>query len=228
MVIYVICFDLSASPDEQTLQIDSWLSYLNSLLCRETNISPHHSNAKWKVMIAGTRADKQHPHTILLTSTLSFQQLFPAIPFHDNIYRFSTLHDPKSVKALYKAIVDQCNQIMDAHSNYLPTFYKMLKEDISLHSSPTDSVIAMSSLPTRWKENPEFTNQALQHLHSIGEIVMFGDDKICTNPEVLSKLMAKFISPREVQAKLLGDRARLFLLKKEDMQAILEVKDTRY
>lgn len=225
MVIYVVCFDLSAPPDDQRRQIDAWLSYLNSLVCHNTSNSQ--PNTAWKVIIAGTRADKKHPHSINLQSTLPFQQRFPCMPLHDTIFYFSTLHDSKSVKALYQSIENHCNQIMNLHSKYLPNFYKELKNDISSLSSPANPIVEVSLLPSRWKENPEYTNQSLQHLHAIGEIVMFGDNKICTNPEVLSKLMAKFISPAEVKAKLLGDRVGVFLLKKTDVKAVLEVRDAR-
>lgn len=221
MVLYLVCFDLSAHPDDQRRQIDSWLSYLNSLL-----VSNDHK-AAWKVIIVGTRADKQHPLTIKLQSTFPFQQLFPSMPLHDSIFYTSTLHDTKSIKHLFQTIEDECNQIMNNHAKYLPNYYKELRNDITSLSSPTSPFLEVSSLQSKWKESIEYTKEALQHLHAIGEIVMFGNNKIFTNPEVLSKLMAKFISPAEVKAKLLGDRARVFLLKSADIKALLEVRDTR-
>lgn len=232
MVLYIVCFDLAAPPDEQRRQIESWLSYLNSLLCHNNSIRLSNqkdgSVSEWKIIIAGTRSDQKHPQTTLLQSTSPFQQKFLSLPLHDTMFYFSTFHDPKSVKVIFKEIVQQCKLIMDHHSKLLPTFYTTVKNNISASSSSSNYIIDMLSILPKSKENVELTNQALQHLHAIGEIVMFGKDKVCTNPEVISKLMAKFISPAEVRTKLLWeDHKCVSLLKKHDMQMILQVKDSR-
>lgn len=230
LVVYIVCYDLSSSPNEQRRQIDSWLSYLNSLLCHNaTNQGNSTAQPEWKVIIAGTRSDIKDAKTVNLKSTDAFRNKFPSLPLHESVFHFNTVQDLKSVKLLFNEIVNQCDQIMNAHSIYLPTHFTMLKKDISTCSSPSCSIIDLSSLPSQWQENPQLTNQALQHLHSIGEIVMFGKHKICTNPQVISNLMAKFICPVEVRTKMLvGDDTPVSLLKKSDMQTILQVRDSRY
>lgn len=183
---------------------------------------------KWKVIIAGTRADKQHPQTISLKSTQSFQQKFPSLPLTNQIFHFSALHNPKSVKALFEEIVNQCDSIMNSHTKLIPTYYAALNKNIS-SLGEKDPIINISSLPKKWKDSPEMTQRALHHLHSIGEIVIFGKDRICTRPEIISNLLAKFISPVEVRAKLLWNNAeRVNLMRREDMETILEVKDSRF
>jgi hypothetical protein len=65
--------------------------------------------------------------------------------------------------------------------------------------------------------------RALKHLHAIGQIVLFGDQKICTKPSVISQLMAKFISPTEVRNGLFlkSDKDPVNLLTKTNIDCIL-------
>jgi hypothetical protein len=74
--------------------------------------------------------------------------------------------------------------------------------------------------------------RALDHLHAIGEIVLFREGRICTNPSSISHLMAKFISPEQVRNDLLWDyENQVVLLSKTDINSVLGVNklgNTRY
>lgn len=98
-------------------------------------------NGKWWLLVL----DLTHPQTTRIQSTLSYQQKFPSMPLHESIFHFSTLHDSNSVKDFYKEIKLQCKIIMDAHSKYIPTYYTLLKEDMSF-------IIDLVSLPSKWNK----------------------------------------------------------------------------
>lgn len=55
MALYIVCFDLAASLEDQYKQIQMWLQYLYSILCNHSNTVSQEST--WKVIIVGTRAD---------------------------------------------------------------------------------------------------------------------------------------------------------------------------
>lgn len=44
MVLYVVCYDLSANINDQRRQISTWIRYLNSLLINPKNPTPFISN----------------------------------------------------------------------------------------------------------------------------------------------------------------------------------------
>lgn len=120
---------------------------------------------------------------------------------------------------------------MNEHMNLIPRSYQQLLKDISSVQS-SSSILLVSSIQllpnTRWKDNVDLMKRGLTHLHSIGEIVLFGEDKICNRPEEVSRLMAKFISPTEVRNVLLcSDEDRVNILPTSNVSEILEVSINR-
>lgn len=91
-------------------------------------------------------------------------------------------------------------------------------------------VSSIQSFPnSRWKKKPDLMKRGLTHLHSIGEIVLFGKDKICNRPEEVSRLMAKFISPRHVRDNLLFNESdQVNVLSTSSISEILRVDINRF
>jgi hypothetical protein len=238
MSLYVLCIDLAAAMNEQRKQILSWLQYLHSILCNHnTTYSDSNSNnntltseSKWKVIIVGTRSDLQQPSTVgRLTNTTPYQLKFPAIPLIDKLFHISTFDDPSSVELLLAEIQHQCATLLDQHCKMIPNSYKVLLHEVTAINSPNNIIsiplFKETSSNKQWKQNPDLMMRALRHLHAIGRIVLFGDQRICTNPSSISQLMAKFICPMEVRDSLLcqSDEEQVNLLTKTDISSILGV-----
>lgn len=182
------------------------------------------------IIIVGTKADKKDAK-IIASNTYVYQELFPSLHFVDEIHHISTLYNHTSARNLIVDIESQCSQIMKEHTNLIPLSYKQLLADISSikSSSPILPLSTVQSLPnTRWKSNPDLMKRGLSHLHSIGEIVLFGKDKICQRPEEVSHLMAKFISPSDIRNSLLRDEEeQVSILPTSSISKILRVKINR-
>ncbi len=66
---------------------------------------------------------------------------------------------------------------------------------------------------------------ALHYLYSIGHIVFLEKSGlVCTKPTMIPKLLAKFISPEEVQANLLSENPNVQILSEEQIGCILQIK----
>lgn len=228
MVLYVVCYDLSASLNEQRRQIHTWLRYLNSLLCThdmgKDAESFDHTDAKWRVIVAGMKADLQKGSPI--TSTAAWQRNFPAIPIQDEIYQVSTLTDEATAKDLFSAMESQCQQIMDLCNRLIPKSYRELLNVIREIKTSTNIIHTeeIKRVHKRWESDPKLVERAMRHLHDVGEIVMFTGGRVCTRPSAISRIMAKFISPEEVRNSLLVDEENeVTLLTKTDIDTILGV-----
>lgn len=224
----MVCFDLSASLNEQRRQISTWLQYLNSLLSINNNTSA--TSPSCSIMLVGTKADKKGDKKVT-NSTRPYQHAFPSLHFIDKVHHISTLHNHTSTLNLIADIEKQCSQIMNEHANMIPQSYQQLLRDITSieSSSPILPVSVIQSLPnTQWNNKPDLMRQGLTHLHSIGEIVLFGEDKICKRSEEISLLMAKFISPCVVRNDLLcSEEDQVNILTTSRISKILQVNVNR-
>lgn len=231
-MLYLVCFDLSSPPDQQRNQIKTWLQYLNSLLCLQSAVSPIKlDTAKWRVMVAGLKADKQQGFS-QLTTTTAYQNRFPALPLVAKVFHISTKGNPSTANELFSEINRQCKEVMDMHLRRIPTAYTDLQQDLlsiaSTSNKPIIHTFTIINTVKRWKDNPGLMQRALRHLHMIGEIVMLGTDRIFTDPLWISQLMAKFISPDEIRDNLLwNDANNTNLLSQQDVQCILGVSRDR-
>lgn len=200
MVLYLVCYDLAASRQEQFEQIYSWVAYLHSLLPSQAEIKD-----KLKVIVVGTCSDLQQ-EGFELNNTELFQLIFSSLPFCNHIFRISIL-DPLSISTLFTVIAQECSSIMDRHSIKVLTEYRYLLDIIRSIPSPTHilhkSIILEHYTTERWKDGKTTVEGGLSFLHSIGEIVMFGDESICVDPSAISKIMAKFIAPPTVRKDIL-------------------------
>lgn len=220
MVLYLVCFDLSAPINEQRKQIHTWLHYLHSLLSRETYEAVDLTTAKWRVLIVGTKADLQQEEGF--TTTESWQKSFPEMPIFGDIISISTLVNDEKATHLHHIIQQECMKIMDNHSKLVPTAYRLVLQDIK-EINAVNNIIQESDIPKHnhsWKS--DLLSNALAYLHAIGQIVYFTGGRICTNPEVVPRIMAKINSPLEIRNKLLWDEDnQLTLLTKTDIDAVI-------
>lgn len=144
----------------------------------------------------------------------------------EKIFHISTLKNPKSIKSLLKEIKLHCTTLLDKYTNNIPTSYQLLLEDITsvdCHNHiMTLQTFKDSPKGKNWTSDPDLLMRALHHLHSIGQIVLFGDQLVCTDPSSISRIMAKFISPAKVRYSLLKrDHENVSLLTETNIVCIL-------
>ncbi len=251
-MIYLVCFDLSATPLEQRNQINYWLQFLNSSISTSSN-----SNKTWHVMLVGVKADLQQGDSFTAENIQSWQTQMPNLPlYHENLFQVSSLNSISSVLELLKSIEKICSQIFEQHAMLIPSsFHKLLKSINNLSSShvlpsspsteathQTHSDLAPNTLLVDFKELhkqlreendmelPSF-KYALHYLHAIGYIVFLKNGLVCTSPTLIPKLLAKFISPSEVQKKLLSRNPEVQILNQQQIGCILQIsnnQDSRY
>jgi len=199
MVIYVICYDLSAEPREQHRQLNYWLCYLNSILCTSKPIPKTHASSKWKVFIVGTKADKKQPKSVDLDDIEKYRAQFPIIPIHHECYHISTIEGIQGIQgetldSLCKAIPSECKRILDTHSNRIPCVVQDLDEFLKLSPKLILHQRDIEQCHKRW-EKDGVMEYPLDYLQSIGNIVRFSEGRICIKPQLISQVLAKFIAP---------------------------------
>jgi hypothetical protein len=67
--------------------------------------------------------------------------------------------------------------------------------------------------------------RALQYFHAIGRVVMLDDNTVCTDPTIVPKIAAEFISPPEVRDKLLFSKGKVEILTEGNIKCLLNIKD---
>lgn len=208
----MVCFDLSLPPSEQQKQIEYWLNYLNSILYHALRqFSPssaptttnHDVATKWKIIIVGTRADL-NKHSTSSSSTNGFVESlsfanYPFLPVHNSIFHISTKKDTSffaSLADLCETIKTECLQILEEHTKHVPCAFQDLRDALQSSSQHILHESDIANIQPRWANEPLLA-PALDFLQSIGEIVQFGEGRICTKPLVISQVLAKFICSDE-------------------------------
>ena len=196
MVIYVVCYDLSASQEMQVEQRGYWLNFLQSTLT-----SSPENKSKWRVLVVGTKSEKARLPKKTSDLMSSWQQTWPDIPFHDQHFVVSSFKN-EGVKALTKGLQHVCTTIFEQHTILIPRTYKHLLQ--SIQRIPQDKcIIPVTELKAdHWFGDPGQFNIAVKYLHAIGHIVVLGDGLVCTCPQIIPKITAEFISPLEVRNRL--------------------------
>lgn len=228
MVLYLVCYDLAASRKEQFKQIYSWLAYLHSLLSSQSEIKD-----KWKVIVVGTCSDLQQEGQDINNTEL-FQSFFPSLPLYNHVFHITIL-DSLSISTLFTVIARECTSIMNKHSIKVLSEYRYLLDIIRSIPSPTHilhkSTILEHYTAERWKDGKNIVEGGISFLHSIGEIVKFGDESVCVDPSAISKIMAKFIAPPVMRkdALLTGNSQKnQVILSLRQISSILGFKVLRY
>jgi hypothetical protein len=218
MVVYVVCYDLSAFPEQRKEQLSYWLNFLHSNLSG----SPER-RSKWQVLIVGTKIDLCQPEHLVINLMPNWQAQWPDLPLHKQHFAVSS-HKMNGVQELLKGLEKVCNTIFEQHTISIPRTYKMLAE--SIKSIPLESLtMPISQLKAdHWvgQDNQFFV--AVKYLHSIGRIIVLGGALVCTSPQIIPKITAEFISPVEVRSKLLVEN-RVELLTEQQIGVLLRVSN---
>ncbi len=211
-VVYLICFDLSASAQNQCGQITYWLDYLSSILD-----FPEEGNY-WKVFLVGVKGDLASTGPFSDISTL--QSTWRSIPLYEEIF-VTSYKDGDSVQNLLSAVKKECAKIMMSSEmrRRVPKSYLAMLEFIQTQSNP---LVNRNDIP-----DPEgIKGPVLRHFHSVGDIILLGDDLVCGRPSEISTIMAKFISPESIQANLPRiANSGIEILSLDQIGKILKVKD---
>ena len=196
-MIYVVCYDLSASEEMQIEQRAYWLNFLQSTLP-----SSHESRSKWRVLVVGTKSEKAAPSKQHISDPMpSWQQKWPNIPFHDQHFMVSSFKN-EGMKALLQGLTHVCATIFKQHTILIPRTYKVLLG--SIQTIPQDKcIIPLAELKAvHWLGSHEQFDVAVKYLHAIGHVVVLGESLVCTCPQIIPKITAEFISPLGVRNRL--------------------------
>ncbi len=249
MVIYLVCFDLSATLEEQREQIFFWLQFLHSSipnlprLHSSTNNGDNNSSDKnWRVIIVGLKSDLKSEATFELSSLQSWQSQMPHLPFYcEKLFEVSSLQAQQSVQDLLESISSVCSEIFEKHAVLIPSSFRKLLKSIketkdststgilSLSPSSNPVLITLGNLHQQLKgegkcdmDLPSFKH-ALRYFHAIGQIVLLQNELVCTEPTIIPKLLAKFISPVEVQNRLLSKNSKVQILSQQQIGFVLQI-----
>ncbi len=263
MVIYLVCFDLSSTPQEQREQIFYWVQFLNSSVPNLpqvlSSINNNNTTSKfdsiddnsdknWRVMIVGLKSDLKSESIFTTESISNWQYQMCNLPlYQQRLFEVSSLHVQQSVRELLDSVALVCSQIFEKHAVLIPSSFRKLLQsikDIDALSLPGPSRSSLllsssgnkpsSSFLTPFKElhqqiggKVDITTFkcALYYLHAIGHIVFLQNGLVCTKPTMIPKLLAKFISPSEVQNNLLSENPNVQILSGEQIGFILKIKE---
>jgi hypothetical protein len=197
MVVYIVCYDLSASSEYQTEQLSYWLNFLHSTL-----LGSPECRSKWQVMIVGTKSDVYQSKQLIGDPIPTWQEQWPSLPLYKKHFAVSS-YKMQGVQELLKDLTHVCNAIFNLHSLAIPRTYKLLAKSIKL--IPLDKcIMPISQLKaSHWIGPDNQFSLAVKYLHSIGHIIALGGALVCTSPHIIPKITAEFISPIEVRKKLL-------------------------
>ena len=216
MVIYVVCYDLSASQEMQVEQRAYWLNFLQSTLP-----SSPENKSKWRVLVVGTKSEKANLPKNTSDPMPSWQQKWPDIPLHDQHFMVSS-YKMKGVKVLTEALEHICATIFEQHTILIPITYKKLLR--SIQSIPQDKcIIPVAELKAvHWLGSHEQFDVAVKYLHAVGHIVMLGEGLVCTCPQIIPKITAEFISPEAVRNRL-SENYDVQILNEEQVGVVLNI-----
>jgi len=232
MVVYIVCFSLEASPNEQLLQIAFWLEFLSSALPLTHPLSST-QYSRWQIMIVGLRSDVKHPSSFLKSKHIqSWQTRFPRLPlFTNELFTISSFTSVSSIAHLLHEIESECSAIFQSHYVKIPSSYRKILEKVQSLTTKDQHFSAILDL---YQLTAEVCHQSkmdylaftrvLSYFHATGHIVLLDKDTVCTDPQIVPKIAAKFISPAKIQGKLFksGD---VTLLSEKDIKCILVIND---
>lgn len=225
MVVYVLCFDMKESRQNQLDQIVYWLNYLNSTLSLPSH-STHAADPKWCIMLVGLRSDLQRDTPIPAKHIAGWQQKYPRLVIANHLFSVSALMSTESIEQFCTSLEGECSSILDKHSARIPLSYKSVLQSCENHSN-SQPLTEWKTLMQEQQEpsiDPPTFFSALQYLHAIGRIVLLKNGLVCTNPTVVPQVAAKFISPEEVQLELLKKETdNVQILDKQEVGCLLQI-----
>jgi hypothetical protein len=222
MVVYILCYDYSASHNIQDEQLSYWLDFLQSTL----PTSPE-AKSKWRVMVVGTKRDMpsapKRSKIYSLPILLIWKLKWPNIFFLEHQF-FVSSHKMKGIDMVLRALDQTCSLLIELNYLLVPHEYNALAD--AINSIPQDQcIIPISKLEDSfsWGDHGQF-QLALKYLHAIGQIVLLHNGLVCVSPQVIPKITAEFISPEAVRHKLMT-KHRVVFLNKRDIRVVLEVAE---
>ncbi len=238
MVIYLVCFDLSAPVDQQQEQIFYWLHFIHSSVPNlpQIHTTPDNDLRNCRVMVIGLKSDLSKGGDTLTTEIISsWQSQVPNLPlYHNELFNVSSTTSKESVQKLLKSVEDVCSKIFDRYSVLIPTSFRDLLLTVKNFNSSTANnnqlthsnpllfpVNSLHKLVHSPMDMPSFKH-ALQYLHTIGRVVFLQNGLVCAEPTVIPKLLAKFICPLEVRKRILSKHDVQILTHKE-IGAVLQI-----
>lgn len=211
-------------------------------------------------MVVGLKADlKKGALTTSLLRTWQTQMPDLPL-YQQRLFNVSSIDSKQSVEELFNSVSLVCSEIFEKHAVLIPSSFRKLLKSIKSIKSMSDSNIPLhhstepisTQLPPNPAENSNFViidsmqlhkqlkgeidmdihsfKYALRYFHAIGQVVFLQNGKVCTNPAVIPKLLAKFISPAEVEMKLLSHYSEVQILSEQQIGFILQINgsnDTR-
>lgn len=228
LVIYILCFDLAQTADEQIKQVAYWLNFLNSALPLPPPSQPAVSN--WSVMITGLRSDLQAPgmESLQQHHISSWAAAWSRLPIIQQLFFVSSQGSNKSVLQLFHAIQGECSRIFDSHTVSIPSKYRMVIDNIR-HLPNDKALLHQDALIQQYfnDEEPATVSRILKYLHAVGRIICMKGGLVFTNPQVAPKMAAMFVSPIDVRIKLLRSKdANVQILEARDVGSLLALSSS--
>ncbi len=252
MVVYLVCFNLSETPEEQRAQIFYWLQFLNSSVPNLTvlNTSPEstnnnntttsttttitttmtatnntntNDNRNWRVMVVGLKSDKMTKTTFTIDTIQSWQYQMPNLPFHNNLFHVSSLRTQQSVRDLLSSIEHVCSQIFSTHTILIPpTYRKSLQSIENSNLTLTDPFTPFQHLHEQLKNEHNMDLSAFKH--ALKYLHMIGRIVFLQNGLVCKSptMIPKILSKFISPAEV---RNRLLFTKESDVIQILTQKE---
>ncbi len=221
MEVYLLCFNLSAPTREQEEQISSWLQIINDSvpnLPQSGRGDIASRNNYWKIVLAGLQQDqvKYSDVTIETEGLRSWKMQYPNLPFHDQLFKVSSLSSRESVQQLLTTIESISSQMFAQRTVLIPPSFKTVLQPIKQLFS-TDSFILQSaqfnSLYHRLRPEMDLLlfKQALRMFHTTGHIAFLPNGLVCS-PTFISKLISKFVDHSTSLSECSQDPVRKFVL----------------
>lgn len=227
MAAYLVCFDLGASIEEQTKQVNYWLSFLYSSLPLPTSPTAQ-KDKKWIIFLVGLKSDLRKPGAIAFRQNHlnSWKKNWHRLPIFDQVFSVSSVTSIQSVHDLFNIVGKECDRIFQSHSVLIPNSYRLILK--FLESIPSEKCfVNEEELLTKYslKMHPHSFHSALEYLHAIGRIVLFSNGLVCTNAAIAPKIAAKFVSPPEIRLQLLKKETEAVqILDKEEIGCLLQIE----
>lgn len=160
----------------------------------------------------GLRADKQNPSspTVQLQHIETWQEMWPRLAIvNRQVFEISALTSEESVRHLLNSIDQECDKMFTLHTMEIPTLYRATLEKI--RSDPTTSKFSLVNEDDLYTAHGNAMDRQLfssiiQYFHAIGSLVCLKNRLVCTDPQSIPKIAAKFVSPEQVRLMLLREK----------------------